>query len=323
MAKLLEKIALAFMNHNANVDVSSNRNTTDKFRAYEESKEKKTAFSCRFEVADDEGNLSLTDANGVKVVLLAETFQKSTPYYSVKNKDRFIGTMSLNVVATEIDTKNNTVYVESSVNKDEVKGTLIRQIFSELKQDRHPRLAGFVTAVTDKRATINILGKNIYGFLNASNWQPIYTRSLKEFLKPGMYIEFEVTGAANKIKGLDYAFYLDRKNIAPDPWNDLPDFPQNTAIIIKCVDRPKGKNFWWGVSSSVPGIEILCNYSEHVSVMTNCFYKCKIKQYDKEKHVLKCVPFEVVPVGIATEENISFALNKNKEEVLYGTKENI
>lgn len=308
MAKLLERYAEAFMK-NANTDVSAPVTRADKFSAYRESLKEKKPFSCKFELADPEGNLSLIDVNGVKVVLLAETFQESTPYYSKKNKDRFIGTISLNVVAQKIDEENGIVYVASAVDKDTIKGSLIRQIFKELKEGRHPRMGGIVTNVTDKRATVNILNKNIIGFLNVNNYQPIYTRSLSEFVQRGDYIEFEVTGSATKLKNLDYAFYLDRKSITPDPWDSLPDFPIGSAIVCKCVERPQDKSFWWGVSRSVPGIEILCNYSERIPVMVNCFYKCKVRAYDKEQHILKCVPFEVVPVGIATEDNITFAKN--------------
>ncbi len=315
MANILERYAESFRK-NANVDVSAIRQTTDdKFSAYEESMKGKQSFSCRFEMADAEGNLSLIDVNGVKVVLLAETFQQSTPYYNKDIKDRFIGTLSLNVVVSKIDRENNIVFVESAVNKDEIKGSLIKAIFKALKKGEHPRLGGIVTTVSDKRLTVNILNKNIFGFLNASNWQPIYTRSLKNLgISRGDYIEFEVEAAAPKQKGLDYAFYLDRKNIVPDPWESLPDFELGTSIVVKCIERPRDKKYWWGVSKSVPGIEIICNYSDHVTVMTNCYYKCKIKKYDKTSHSMTCVPFEVVNVGIATEENILFSKNKRSDK---------
>lgn len=141
MANILERYAENFRK-NANVDVSAIRQTTDdKFSAYEESMKGKQSFSCRFEMADAEGNLSLIDVNGVKVVLLAETFQQSTPNYNKDIKDRFIGTLSLNVVVRKIDRENNIVFVESAVNKDEIKGYLIKAIFKALKKENIPAWA--------------------------------------------------------------------------------------------------------------------------------------------------------------------------------------
>ena len=288
-------------------------NGADVFEHYRNCKANKEVLSCRFELADDQGNLSLVDANGVKVILPADSFKESSPYYSARIKDRFIGTIELSVKVNEVDEANNCVIVESSHGSDSTKGSIMRSIFNELKKGNHPRLMGVVIKVTDERAVVNILNQNILGFISVKHWQPIYTRSLKEFCNRGDVVEFEVVNSVKKA-GKDYAFILDRTNVAPNPWKELADFPVGTSIICKCVDKPSNRNFWWGVSNSVPGIEVMGNFSEAVSVRNSCYYKCKVRSYDKDKQILRVVPFEVVPVGFATASNISFISTSNKSK---------
>lgn len=287
----------------------------DIFKDYKDSKDQKQEFVVMFEYADEEGNLTLVDKNMVRVVLTAEDFKKENSYYSKKIKERFIG-LDISVIVSDIDEQSKTVYVVPAVTKDQQKSALMKEIFSALKKGNHPRLAGDVMSVQTNRITVNILHKNILGIMNIKDWSPIYTRHFNAVVKPGDVVEFEVVRQAPKKPGADIAFELSRREIAANPWDEIPEFKKGDVITVKCIDKPKGKNidrtYWWGISSLAPGIEIMCDINPRLQLYEGASYKCRVRNFDREKRIFQCVAFEVSHAGVVSKSNVRFLNGKAK-----------
>lgn len=270
-------------------------------------------MECRFDSASREGDLSLIDENGITVVLPYDEFVKDAPYYTPKVKDRFIG-LPLNVKVKRILESENMVIVVSAMQKSKIKGALIKAIFTELGKGNTPRVIGEVIHVQQERAMVNILHRDVLGFIYHKNWQNGYTRNMLSMVKPGDILEFDVIGQAPKKKGKDIAFILDRKSYAGDPWQELHDFEQGDAITVQCIEKPVNKSYFWGVSKRAPGIEVMCNYNSNLTIMKSCHYKCKVLEFSKDQHIFKVVPFEQVNIGIGTIENINYIKGGKKSQ---------
>lgn len=287
----------------------------DIFENYKISKMKKKPLTVMFEYADSEGNLSLIDENGIRVSLSAKDFEKENTYYSKDIKERFLS-LDVSVSVVEIDEVNKTVRVVPSVTRDQQKASLMRDIFDALKKGEHPRLYGDVMSVSDSRITVNILHKNILGIMSIKDWSPTYTSHFGAVVRPGEIIEFEIVGQAPKKPGADIAFTLSRKEIVVDPWTLLPDFKEGDVLVVKCIDRPSGKNidrtYWWGTSKMAPGVEIMCDVNQRLRLMNGASYKCRVRKFDKEKHVFQCNTFEVAHSGDANGSNVKFLNGKAK-----------
>ena len=272
---------------------------------------KKRVLEITFDYADAKGNLSVVDSNGFKFILLAEDFARDNMYYSHELKAKFIG-LSLNCKISKIDAAAKTIYVVSATSSSDIKGGIIKDIFKELNAGRNPVLFGDILFVTERRVVVNILHKNVLGIINLSDWSPAYTRFLTAVAKKGDPVQFEVLGPAKRKKGQDIAFQLSRKNVIPDPWESLDDISVGSIITVKCIDKPVDKNYFWGISPHSQGIEIMCDYNPNLSILTGVYYKCKVRRFSKEERKFQVIPFEVVPSGIGTIENIEYVTSRVK-----------
>lgn len=281
----------------------------DIFERYKNAMRDKTNLECKFEFADANGNLSLVDENGVMLILFKESFEKDAPYYSERMKDKFLG-LTLIVKVQSIDEEAKRVVVVSSVDGGMIKGSLIKEVCIELDKGNSVEAWGDVTQVKPNKILVNIWHRNLLGFIDIKDWQTCFTRYLPSVVKVGDVIKFNITQLAPKKKGKDYGFICDRKPFAPDPWEKLPVIEIGSSMIVQCVDRPKGKSFFWGTSRMVPGIEVMGDYNKNLHIMNTCCYKCKVTDFSAEKHILKVVPFEMINSGIGTEDNVAFVHSK-------------
>ena len=292
----------------------------DAYATYEAAKKKGTAMECVFDFADADGNLFLTDSNGITLRLNAEDFKKSAPYYSARIKDRFIG-LNIYVKVSDIDRENGVVRVVSNGATNEIKGQLIKELMIELdKRKNDPELEpislwGDVVGVNEKSVMVNILHKNILGFISKGDWSQSRIRDLTIVANVGDVVKFDVYAPAKKKPGKDIAFQCTRKPYAPDPWVSLPDFPEGSTMIVECVSKPKGKSYFWGQSKSTPEIDVMCDYSHRFEIMRGCTYKCKVVRYDKGEHILRVVPFEQIDHGIFNAANVAFVKGRKREAV--------
>lgn len=285
----------------------------DIFAPYKSALRENINLECKFDFADTEGNLVLTDENGITLILYKESFEKDAPYYNERLKDKFLG-LTLIVRVQSINEKAKQVVVVSSVDSGMIKGSLIKEVCVELEKGNKVEAWGSVTQIKPTKILVNIWNRNLLGFIDIRDWQTCYTRYLPSVVKVGDVIQFNIDQMAPKKKGKDYAFICDRKPFAPDPWESLPDIKEGSSLIVQCIDRPKGKSFFWGISRMLPGIEVMGDYNKNIRVMTSCCYKCKVTDYSQENHILKVVPFEQIDTGIGTAENVAFIHSKGKSK---------
>jgi len=283
----------------------------DIFSEYKKSMNAKAPLEMCFEFADEDGNLYYKDENGVSVVLKREVFEKDVPYYSKSVKDRFIG-LNLMVKVDSIDEENRTVYTSSSVDKNMVKGSVIKGIFKCLRSGEKLATYGDVIAVYRNKVLVNILQRGVFGIIDIRNWQDSYVRDLTRVVKVGDTVKFDIIGEAPRKKHKDYAFICDRRPYAPDPWSLIPDLTKGSTLLVQCIEKPAGKSYFWGISKMTPGIEVMCDYNPNLRIMNSCVYKSKVLEFDRSKRILKVVPFELAPVGIGTAENVSFVQKNSK-----------
>ena len=273
-------------------------------KPFVEAEEAKERFDVIFGYADDIGNLYATDENGIRVVLPAEELQKDLDWYRSWVKDKFIGT-PFTVAITKIDKKNGVVYVKSgrsSASPERVR--LIREIDAELKKGVPVVVPCRVASVQSNAVYLEICGSRILGICNIANWSKAYTREMTNAVNTGDIIEFAIQSKLPKKKGADVAYSLTRVPLTKDPWEQIPQdfFKENAVILVKCVDIPENKSYWWGTSPLVPEIEIQGNFNSKFEggIMRDVTYKCKIKVIDLEKRRFQVSPFEPVQNKNAT-----------------------
>lgn len=304
----------------------------DKMLRYKECAERNGTFEVTFSYANTEGDLIAQDNKGVKVEFLAKDIKEDIPYYSPYYKDRFLNS-PLVVRITSIDEDAEVVRVRSGRSTGfTTKKRLIRAIEKEMEEikkaqsenvseDGEPaepqyfELLGRVESVEPKRAIVNILGRGIIGFCYARNWQKNYTRDMTDFCKKGQVYEFQVIGKLPPKRGRETGFNLSHVPYTKDAWEDIPAelFEENAVILVECLERPLGKNYWWGKTDLVPGIEIVGDYNSNIgSIRETITYKCKIRRIDTEKRLFRVVPFAVAEKDRDKVDSIRFIEVKRK-----------
>ncbi|MCR5236034.1 MAG: hypothetical protein K6E34_02385 [Lachnospiraceae bacterium] len=304
----------------------------DKLQRYKECAERNGTFEVTFSYANTEGDLIAQDAKGVKVEFLAKDIKEDIPYYSPYYKDRFLNTpLVVRIVA--IDDKTEVIRVRSGRSTGfTTKKRLIRAIEKEmeaLKQSQienagedgkqaephYFELLGRVESVEPKRAVVNILGKGIIGFCYARNWQKNYTRDMTDFCKKGQVYEFQVIGKLPSKRGRETGFNLSHVPYTRDAWEDIPKelFEENAVILVECLERPLGKNYWWGKTELIPGIEVIGDYNSNIGTIRETItYKCKIRKIDTENHLFRVIPFAVAEKDRDKVDSIRFIEVKRK-----------
>lgn len=313
MARLLEKMNERYEKSLRNSAINLPRVSTptdgDIFENYSNALQTKEVVEVTFDMADPEGNLKTFDENGICVFLDAEKFHKTNGYYEASMKERFLGN-TLRVRVTSIDEEKKTVYVESATGKNDIKGGIIKEILKELDAGNHPVLWGDVISVSESRCTVNILHSNILGFIDIRDWSPTFTRNLETEVAAGQSVQFEVVKQLKKRPGKDRAFELSRKNVIPDPWTEIVPLEKGAAITVRCVDKPVGKNYFWGVSDRAPGVEIMCLNNARLKVLIGATFACEVKDFSPSKRTFIVRPMALYPKGNYTEENIRFVTTK-------------
>lgn len=314
--KLIDKYSDA-LRRSAPVTMEEEVTSADPLARYKECAQNKNTFDVLFSFVAPNGDLSVKDENGVTVLLKADVLSKDLPFYDQRKRGIFLA-RTFTVRISEIDEATNTVYVRSGRSqRGSVKNQMISEIMGALKAGQQPKITGRVIKVNDSRALIDIAGKGILGICHISKWSSAYIRYLKETCKEGDIFDFRITKPLKRQKDKTQGFELSRLEFADDPWKNIPaEYAVPEAVIaIRCVDRPKGKSFWWGVSHMIPGIEIMGDYTKRfddVKVLAGITYKCKVTHVDLDKHVFKVVPFEVADSDADTLNAIKFLKSNQK-----------
>ena len=310
MSNLLKRYEQRFTNSLTEESKSSLPEEKDKFLRYRQALEEDTNLEVTFDYADTNGDLSLKDSNGITVCLRGEDLKKTNQYYAEWKKANFIG-IALHVKIIRIDVKKKVVYVKRA---DSERGAAMSEICKELKKGNHPVLSGTVLFVRDNNVIVNILNLNIIGVIKAREWRPTFVRVLSKVVNKGDVVKFAVTDISNREKGHDISFVCSRREIMQSPWETIEDIPVDSVMTVQCIEKPKDKLYFWGTSTRVPEIDVMCDLNPNLNILTNVYYKCKVRTFDREARKLQVVPFAVVPVGVGTVENINFLTKKRKKK---------
>ncbi len=277
------------------VSVASEENL---YKKYEDLLEERTRVKVVFSAGDDRGNLSYIE-NGLTIILPYEELVKSAPTYEPYMKSRFIGS-PVDVMVDRIDSDAGTIYLKSGrdeISERQIQGSVVKELVTELDNGNHPRVMGRIISIKGETAYVNILNLNILGMIHIKRWQKSYLRKIEDIAKPGDWFEFDVI-SKKKEKGRQTAFSLSRINLTEDPWLKIPNeyLMEGTVITVRCIEKPLEKSYWWGLCESIPDIYIMGDYNNHgtVTVMESARYLCKVVKGDRDRHILKVVPFSMV-----------------------------
>lgn len=290
----------------------------DPYRTYKELMESGQQKQAIFSASDDKGNLFYIE-NGITVLLPYGELEKSAPGYSPEFSSYYLN-MPVDVVVDRIDEENHQIYLKSGreeIDAETRRKIVVSELVKELSKGDRPTVMGRIISIRDKVAYVNILNLNILGVVRITNWQKAYVRRLEDVAHPGEWFEFQVVGSKKK-KGRPTSFNLNRANLTKDPWEDVREeyLTEGTVLSVQCVERPSEKSYWWGLCESIPDIYIMGDYNNHgvVTVMEGVNYHCKVIKADREKHILKVVPFSVVNNQFATQGLIDYLKGKKKKE---------
>lgn len=272
---------------------------------YKEILDKNKDIEVVFDFADDKGGLLRTDDNGIRLILTGEEIDKRAKGSKDVQKTALVG-KPINVRVISVDEKEKDVYLSMAPTQDDMKGNIMRAIYDELKKGKHPVLWGTVLTINHRKLTVNILQKDILGIMPVSEFKNGYIRDLTKAVQRGEPIQFEVIGEAPRPKGTPMAFMVSRKRITGDPWDNIKEVAPGSVILVKCIDKPRGRSFYWGKFSGAPDIEIMCDYNSKFAILMGATYKCVVKEFNRNEHIFKVKPFELVPEGIHTAVNATY-----------------
>ena len=270
----------------------------DDLAPYKECAERGGRMEVVFNFADREGNLSVADRNGVMIMLKKDDLVEDLDFYNSFVKDRFLAN-AFTVKITSIDEDDMIVYVSSARSgQNSTKRKITREIQEKLKRGEMVHVAGRPTRIDSDCVYIDILCKGILGMCMVNVWQKAFTRYLEAECSKDYIYDFVITGQLEPVKGRPAAFALSRVPFTKDPWDVVGEqFTEGSVLLIKCIDRPEGKSYWWGKSPLVEGLDIMCDYNDRMRITYGGVYKCKIKAVDCEKHIFKAAPFAQVRTG--------------------------
>lgn len=270
-------------------------------------------FDVVFTSVDPDATFSAVDGN-VKVVLTHEEFMKVAKSSSTYATANLLGvTMQAKVLS--VDETESKVYVQlAGATKLSYEANMRTEINEEIARNlaigKKPLVWGVVKKVTKNKILVDILGRGILGFLNKSNWSRDYVRNLEAVCKPGEYFQFEVYGRAQKMEGKPVAWILGRKNLTVSAWDtlDVEGLKEDGVILVRCIEKPVGKTYWWGISDRVPGIDVLCDFTSKFpnekSICVGITYKCKVRKVDMEGRKISVRPFAIIPADLPKVERL-------------------
>lgn len=301
MNKLLERLNAGMQQKEERK--GENIEVDDGLELYKSLLESQKPIECKFVSSDQDGTQIAIDQNGVTLKMLKEDMKLS-------NYQRRSGSMlgaNLSVTVKDIDEQNNTVYFAMSRGKSTMSDTIEAEIRNDLAKGRPVRLIGRVMKVFPASANksgnawVRLLDHDVIGNIDVRDWAPVYTRKLEDVCQVGEVYEFDVLGRFTTHKKTRKTIWkLSRKNITPDPWNTLPvAFKEGNVMLVKAVEKPKDKSYFWGTSPLAPGINIMCNYPSNLQIVIGAYYKGKIDRLSIDDRFFRVSPFALVPINSA------------------------
>ncbi len=295
---------------------------------YKMLKSENKATEVVFDNALADGTLTLMDPYKNEIILPLADGVKLSEAQLFRYRGYHIGTPVV-VTVERIDEENHKVYVKRSQEKSSIQQELNSEIFRRLESKRKAGtnepiiVSGRIFAVNENMAFVDIYNKRIVGVISRQQWNKGYTRNMKSSCKVGAWYDFEVLGKdgdRRRRSNHSLQWNLSRKNISSDPWENIPDSLKITGntLVVKCVEVPKMKSYWWGVSERVEGVEIMGAFNDNADfrLREGVSYKCKIRKVDPENKKFRVVPYEVADTngGVLHLESFMKEKKENVEE---------
>lgn len=279
------------------------------FKKYEQYQNSGEKVEVSFDACDTEGTFTKYE-NDVLIILPGESVSSVKKHINVYSTARMLG-ISLKLKIKEVDRENDRVYCEMPelvTMHETIRGAIQKEIFRTLAAGEKPLVWGKITKVTPRRAIVSILNQGVLGIIDVTRWQKCYTRQLIGMCEVGDFFQFEIISQAPKLQDKPVAWKLSRKDITEDAWSliDYESLKQGGSILVKCIERPKGKNYWWGTSERTPGIEIMGDYTMRFqsgkTLIEGITYMCKIDNIEIHKDEYTSNKLSVIPFGVVPED---------------------
>lgn len=274
------------------------------FKKYEIAAASKQLVKEAFTSCDMDGTFTRYE-NGILFVLPGESLSNAGRSVNVYATASLLN-VNLSVRVASVDREAGKITFEMpSMGKGALRKAINHEIELGLEGGKRVAVWGRVTKVHANRATVDILGQGILGLIDNIEWQQIYTRSLIGQCQVGELYKFEIYKPALQRPGADRAWILTRRYITDNPWDklDFTSLSRGGIIVVKCVEKPIDKTFWWGISDRVPGIEIMGDYTGRFSkdgrMVEGISYLCKIEDVRCVPGNIKANRFKVIPFGVA------------------------
>jgi len=277
------------------------------FRKYEACMKENGVVTICFDACDIDGTFSTYD-NGILIKLPGSSVKEAQDEVDVYTTARMLG-INFSLKITEVSRENNQVICSvpgstKATVKRTVKSEIQKEISKIIEKGESPLVWGRITNVQPRRALVDILGQGVLGIIDVSHWQKCYTRSLIGMCKEGEFYQFEIKKKAPKKAGADTAWMLSRREITKNVWDeiDYKNLQPGGNLLVRCIEKPEGKSYWWGQSDRLPGIELMGDFTDKINPSTvlleGITYKCKIKEIFISKEDYKKNKFSVIPYGI-------------------------
>ena len=281
--------------------------------------EKDQVFDVVFTSVDPDATFSAVDGN-VKVVLTREEFMKVAMSSSTYATANLLG-VTMQAKVLRVDMAESKVYIRlAGATKLSYEANMRTEINEELARSlasgKRPIVWGVVKRVTKNKILVDILGRGILGFLYKTDWSKDYIRNLEAVCKPGEFFQFEVCRRAQKVEGKPTAWILGRKSLSISAWDtvDVEGLKEDGAILVRCIEKPVGKSYWWGASDRVPGIDIMGDFTSKFpnekSIYVGITYKCKVQKVDTEGRKITVRPFAIIPADLPKVERMRLLSKK-------------
>lgn len=273
-------------------------------KMYEKYLENKETFEMFFDTCDIDGTLTRL-VDGVLVVLPGNSVAEIRPTTNTYTVRGLMG-VNLKVCVARIVPEEKKVYTALSgkiihQGRIPIRNAIQTEIRKQIESGKIPRVWGIVKKIETHRVYVDIFDYGILGVVGIREWQDAYVRSLSTRCRLGDVLQFDIISPLRKIRGKEPAWNLSRKKIEGNPWEkiDFSNLHEGSVIMVKCMEIPEGKTYWWGVCDRTPGIDIMGNFTTKFSQKSGMFpgitYICKIDslQINREKNIFKVVPFMV------------------------------
>lgn len=281
--------------HGSSVEVIEKKEVELDYHALYVSGEK---FHACLTGSEGNGDYIYIDRN-YKVILTSERMASYGLVSTGRDKITLLGNNALDfrvVDIKEVDGGKYNVYIEIADKKivsdyrANAKDSVARELRAMLANDEKPVVWGRIVKVREGELLVDLCDVDLLGVMRVSHWQASFTRSLIGLAHEGDYMQFQVIGERKQEQGRKQAFYLSRRKLSGDVWDTacMEGLEEGQQIVVKCKEIPHGKSYWWGVSDRIPGVDIMCDYSENWVANRTIFpqvsYICRIKRIERRKY---------------------------------------